>query len=143
MSFDFYDNVFCRAGILDFYEVRVPFMFTGFRDIVRSLLPLVLFFFKETNNLSFRPRRQRCMDCCRLAPGSLGVAVSWGEGTATLEGVGGPRTRQMEWQTQALEAMHQPPFCGCPMAQVPVASLPSALWCQHRRAWLYWGQTRG
>ena len=71
-------------------------MFTGFRDIVRSLLPLVLFFFffKETNNLSFRPRRQSCVDCCSLAPGSLGVAVSQGEGTATASHFGrGRETR--------------------------------------------------
>lgn len=49
---------------------------------------MCFFFFKETNNLSFRPRRQSCMACCSLAPGSLGVAVSRGDMTATASHLG-------------------------------------------------------
>lgn len=67
LSFDFYDDVFCHAGVLYFYEVRFSFMFPGFGDIVRKAFFLLCFFFffflKETYNLSFRPRRQSCMNC--------------------------------------------------------------------------------
>lgn len=47
---DFSDEVFCQAGILDFYQVRLSFMFPGFGDIATKAF---LAFSREKDNVSF------------------------------------------------------------------------------------------
>lgn len=46
----FSDEVFCHAGIPDFYKVRFSFLFPGFGDIAREAF---LAFSQEKDNVSF------------------------------------------------------------------------------------------
>lgn len=94
LSFEFCNDVLCHVKILDFYEVRFSFMFSGFGDKEKPSLyvpgKIIIHHFKGNRWSVFQaPMMELHGWWFSLAPGWLWLAVSRGAATTTVSHQGG------------------------------------------------------